>query len=190
MTEREFASNGNEDASEFGRLQNQTQGAWPPLPPGSVQRPPMWMSMAVEASESCIFKAALSGVAGGGLGVFFGLFFGGYSSAVDKAVELQGPTSAKLRVGFKEAAVSMRSYMKTFATFGVVFSGSECAIEKFRARHDLYNSVIAGCATGSILSSQPMQSIPARARLIQMATGCAGMAAFSTAIDYYMEYME
>lgn len=163
---------------------------WPPAPPGGLEKPPAWMMILAKAPESCLFKSALAGLAGGGLGVFFGLFFGGYSNAVDKAVELQGPTSAKLRVGFKEAALSMRSYAKSFATFGVVFSGSECAVEKFRARHDLYNSVIAGCTTGSILSSQPQQTIPARARLVQMAVGCAGMAAFSTAIDYYMEYMD
>jgi mitochondrial import inner membrane translocase subunit TIM22 len=166
------------------------QPIWPaPGPYPSQQQQPAWVGMVSTAAESCIFKSALAGVAGGGIGIFFGLFFGGYSNAVDKAVEMKGPTSAKLRVGFKEAAISMRSYSKSFASFGIVFTGSECAIEKIRARHDLYNSVIAGCATGAILASEPTNRlIPARARASQMAAGCAAMAAFSTAIDYYMEY--
>lgn len=159
---------------------------WPPAPDG-LQKPPFWVKAVSGATESCLFKGALSAVAGGVLGVGFGLFFGGYANAVDKAVELDGPTSAKLRLGFKEAAVAMRSYAKSFATFGIVFSMSECTVEKVRARHDLYNSMIAGCATGAILATQPRQSIPHRARATQMAVGCGGMAAFSTAIDWYME---
>jgi mitochondrial import inner membrane translocase subunit TIM22 len=158
--------------------------------PEGVQKPPPWLQAVNSATESCLFKGALSATAGSVLGVGFGLFFGGYANAVDKAVELQGPTSAKLRVGFREAGLSMRSYAKQFAIFGAVFSTSECTVEKIRARHDLYNSVIAGCATGAILASQPTQSIPARARASQMAVGCAGMSAFSAAIDYYMEYWD
>lgn len=162
---------------------------WPPMPPDAEQ-PPAWISMLNRGSESCLFKAALSGTAGAGLGLFCGLLFGGYSSAVDKAVELEGPASLKLRVGFREAGRAMLSYSKQFAMFGVVFSTSECTVEKIRARHDLYNSVIAGCATGAIMASQPRDRIPARARAVQMAVACGGMAAFSTAIDYYMEHME
>jgi mitochondrial import inner membrane translocase subunit TIM22 len=163
---------------------------WPPAPPGGMQAAPPLVRAISSATESCMFKAALSGIAGSGIGLVFGLFSGGYSNAVDKAVEMQGPASAKLRVGFKEAGLAMRPYAKSFAIFGVVFSGSECVVEKVRARHDLYNSIIAGCATGAILASQPTQSIPHRARLTQMAVGCGGMAAFSTAIDFYMEYWE
>lgn len=163
---------------------------WPPAPPEGLQKPPVWIRAVNSATESCLFKGALSATAGSVLGLGFGLFFGGYANAVDKAVELQGPTSAKLRVGFREAGIAMRSYAKHFAIFGAVFSTSECTVEKVRARHDLYNSVIAGCATGAILASQPTQTISHRARATQMAVGCGGMAAFSTAIDYYMEYWD
>jgi mitochondrial import inner membrane translocase subunit TIM22 len=181
--------------SNDGQIQDSTNAPapfrpiWPAAPPEGMQQQPAWIGIVTSATESCVFKSALSGVAGGGLGVVFGLFFGGYSNAVDKAVEMKGPTSAKLRVGFKEAAIAMKSYSKSFATFGIVFSGSECVVEKVRARHDLYNSIIAGCATGAILASEPTnRHIPVRARAAQMAIGCGGMAAFSTAIDYYMEY--
>lgn len=163
---------------------------WPPPPPSGYEKPPAWIGMINKATESCPFKAALSGTAGGSMGLLFGLFFGGYSNAVDKAVEMEGPATVKLRVGFREAAKSMRSYAKSFAMFGVVFSASECTVEKVRAKHDIYNSMIAGCMTGAIVASSPRQPIGAQARATQMAVGCAGMAAFSTAIDYYMEYMD
>lgn len=160
---------------------------WPPLNPN---QPPTWIRTINNATETCVFKAGMSAVAGGGLGVLFGLFFGGYSNAVDKAVETEGPASLKLRVGFKEAARSMRSYAKNFAMFGASFSISECTVEKLRARHDIWNSVIGGCAAGAFMSSAPSERIPHRARAAQMAFGCASVAAFSAAIDYYMEYMD
>lgn len=166
------------------------QFMWPPPPPPDFQKPPAWVVMLNRGTESCLFKAAISGTAGGAMGLMFGLFFGGYSNAVDKAVEMQGSAGLKLRVGFREAAKAMRSYARSFAMFGVVFSGSECTVEKIRARHDIWNSIVGGCVTGAVMSSQPRTSIPPRARVQQMAVGCAGMAAFSAAIDYYMEYME
>lgn len=124
------------------------------------------------------------------MGLMFGLFFGGYANAVDKAVEMEGSAALKLRVGMREAAKAMKSYARSFALFGFVFTGSECAVEKFRARHDIWNSIIGGCATGAIMSSQIRTPLPHRARASQMAVGCGGMAAFSAAIDYYMEYMD
>mmetsp|Transcript_13239 Transcript_13239/g.40698 ORF Transcript_13239/g.40698 Transcript_13239/m.40698 type:complete len:185 (-) Transcript_13239:642-1196(-) len=139
-------------------------------------------------TESCLFKAGVSTVAGAGLGLFFGLFFGGYANAVDQAVDLEGTTGQKLRVGFRSAAKAMGGYARSFAMFGLIYSGSECAVEKFRARHDIYNAMAAGCITGGTISSQPRSPIGGKARATQMAVGCAGMAAFSAAVDYYIEY--
>lgn len=180
---------GSQASSSDGEKNIRSQFVWPPLPP-DVQQPPVWVKLINQGTETCLFKAALAGTAGGGLGLFCGLLFGGYSTAVDKAVEMNGPASLKLRVGFREAGKAMLSYAKSFAMFGIVFSSTECTIEKIRARHDLYNSVMAGCATGAILASQPRTQMPARARATQMALACGGMAAFSAAIDYYMEHWE
>ncbi|KAI0557276.1 mitochondrial inner membrane insertion complex subunit Tim22 [Gracilaria domingensis] len=160
---------------------------WPPVNPN---QPPVWLRTINSATETCVFKAGISAFAGGGLGVLFGLFFGGYANAVDKAVETEGPASLKLRVGFKEAARAMRSYSKNFALFGASFSAAECTVEKLRARHDIWNSIIGGCAAGAFMSSAPTERLPPRARAMQMAFGCASVGAFSAAIDYYMEYMD
>lgn len=163
---------------------------WPPLPPGYT-KPPAWMEFVRTApQESCIFKTVLSGTMGYGLGLFCGLLFGGYSQAVDKAVEMDAPSRVKLRIGFREAGKAMNQSGRHFAYFGAIYAGSECVIEKIRARNDLYNATMAGCVTGAILASSPRTPIPPKARTIQMASGCGAIAAFSTAIDYYMKYWE
>lgn len=54
----------------------------------------------------------------------------------------------------------------------------ECAIEGYRAKNVLSNGVMAGCITGGVLAA------PAGPQAA--AFGCAGFAAFSAAIDYYM----
>ena len=73
-----------------------------------------------------------------------------------------------------------RTYAKGFGAVGAVFAGSECVIEKARAKHDMYNSVYAGCFTGGALA--------ARAGPQAMCAGCATFAAFSAMIDHFMEH--
>lgn len=174
---------------EVGTNPFQSTLVWPPRDPNAAPVPG-WIRAINAGSETCVFKGATSGIVGGGLGLMMGLFFGGYSSAVDKAVEMDGPTSAKLRVGMREAWRAMASYGKSFARFGLFYSVSECTVEKFRAKHDMVNPVLGGCAAGAAMAAAPYESIPVRARAIQMGIGCASVAAFSAAIDYYMEYME
>lgn len=160
---------------------------WPPIDPNA--QTPTWIKVINQGTESCIFKAATSAVVGGGLGTMCGLFFGGYSNAVDKAVEMEGTAGMKLRVGMKEAAKSMRSYAGNFAKVGGIYVLAECTLERVRARHDLFNAIVGGCATGGALSASPKTVMPPRARAVQMAMGCGSFALFSGAIDYYMEYM-
>jgi len=74
------------------------------------------------------------------------------------------------------------SSAKNFGMVGAIFSGTECCIEGFRAKNDLYNGVAAGCITGGALA--------AKAGPQAAAVGCAGFAAFSAAIDYYMRMPE
>lgn len=70
------------------------------------------------------------------------------------------------------------SSAKNFGLVGLIFSGTECCIEGFRAKNDLTNGVAAGCITGGVLA--------AKAGPQAAALGCAGFAAFSAAIDAYM----
>jgi len=72
------------------------------------------------------------------------------------------------------------SYAKGFAVVGLLFAGSECIVEKTRAKHDLRNSLYAGCFSGAALAYKTGPR--------GMCTGCAGFAAFSVLIDKIMEH--
>jgi mitochondrial import inner membrane translocase subunit TIM22 len=76
--------------------------------------------------------------------------------------------------------VCNRSYAKGFGAMGALFAGSECAVEKMRAKHDIYNSVYAGCFTGAVLAH--------KAGPQAMCAGCATFAALSAAIDHFLAH--
>ncbi|KAJ1923862.1 Mitochondrial import inner membrane translocase subunit tim22 [Tieghemiomyces parasiticus] len=133
-------------------------------------------NIANEIMESCAFKFGISGVAGFGLGAVFGLVM----ASLDFAAPVDTTQSTKLQVKATLKDMGTRSYStaKNFAVVAAIYSGTECVIESYRAKNDLYNSMSAGCITGGILA--------AKAGPKATVLGCAGFAAFSTAIDYYM----
>ncbi|RMZ75694.1 hypothetical protein DV738_g5346, partial [Chaetothyriales sp. CBS 135597] len=134
--------------------------------------------------ESCLTKSILSGGAGFVLGGAFGLFMA--SMAYDTPLSAGGPggpgaTTAslpwrqQLKLGLKDMGMRSWSSAKNFGMIGALYSGTECCVEGLRAKNDLTNSVVAGCLTGGALGI--------RAGPSATALGCAGFAAFSTAID-------
>ena len=123
-------------------------------------------------------------IGGGIMGLLFGAFMGSMDGPGGNAM-LSGITveeNKKIGQVFREMWAGMRakswSYAKSFAWMGFLFSGSECVIEKYRAKSDIVNSVSAGCFTGATLAygSGPKA----------MCIGCAGFAAFSALIDKFM----
>lgn len=138
------------------------------------------------AMESCPSKLAIAGVMGFGLGGMFGIFMSSMRYDTPLSAGLPGgvgtisdlPVREQLRLGFKDMGRSAYSSAKNFGYIGALFAGSECAIEGFRAKNDLVNGAAAGCFTGAFLArgAGPQAA----------AIGCAGFAAFSTAIDSYM----
>ncbi|CAG8650852.1 8864_t:CDS:2 [Acaulospora morrowiae] len=128
--------------------------------------------------DSCLFKTGLSGVGGFALGGLFGMFMSSFEMAsVDPAIYEQ-PMKQQLKATAKDMAARSFSMAKSFAVMGAIFSGTECIIEGYRAKNDIYNGTAAGCITGALLAAKAGP----QAALI----GCAGFAAFSTAIDLYM----
>ncbi|KAI9331716.1 mitochondrial inner membrane translocase subunit Tim17/Tim22/Tim23/peroxisomal protein PMP24 [Obelidium mucronatum] len=89
-------------------------------------------------------------------------------------------TRDQIKHTFKDMGARSYSSAKNFAIVGGIFAGSECVIETFRAKNDMVNGISAGCFTGAVLA--------AKAGPAAMATGCAGFAAFSAAIDYWMRH--
>ena len=140
--------------------------------------------------ESCPVRTALAGGAGFVLGGVFGLFIA--SMSYDTPMHHPGSTASpaitslpirqQLRVGLKDMGSRSYSTAKNFAIVGTIYAGTECAIESLRARHDMYNSISSGCITGGILAKSAGPKAAA--------VGCAGFAAFSAAIDYYMNRMD
>eukprot|EP01125_Pyxidicula_operculata_P020851 TRINITY_DN782_c0_g1_i3.p2 TRINITY_DN782_c0_g1~~TRINITY_DN782_c0_g1_i3.p2 ORF type:complete len:119 (+),score=12.87 TRINITY_DN782_c0_g1_i3:216-572(+) len=92
------------------------------------------------------------------------------------------PKDAKL---FKKVGHSLKlsgqqgwSQGKTFAKIGLIWSSSECTLELIRGKTDLWNVLMAGCFTGTVLA---VGGGP-----IAMAGGCAGFSLMSLAFEAVM----
>ncbi|KAI8357871.1 putative mitochondrial import inner membrane translocase subunit [Choanephora cucurbitarum] len=132
------------------------------------------------AFESCVVKTAMSGVAGFGMGAAFGLFMSSfeYSGPMTNEELVKQTTRQQLRHVAKDMGTRSYSMAKNFGLVGMIYSGTECCIESYRAKNDLANSVAAGAFTGGLLA--------AKAGPQAMALGAGGFAMFSLAIDWYM----
>ncbi|ODV81160.1 Tim17-domain-containing protein [Suhomyces tanzawaensis NRRL Y-17324] len=137
----------------------------------------------IEVMQSCPGKTVMAGVSGFALGGFFGLFMASMAYDVPVGTAAVGhiselPFKQQMKLQFTDMGKRSYSSAKNFGYIGMVYSGVECAIESLRAKHDIYNGVSAGCITGAGLS---IKAGPQAAMF-----GCAGFAAFSTAIDLYL----
>jgi import inner membrane translocase subunit TIM22 len=143
----------------------------------SPQMNPGWLG------ESCGARLILGTAGGAGMGLLFGMFLGAMGDM--QPIQLlngrevpQAPLREQARAAYLGTATRSVSLAKNFASFSAIFMGSECVIEKMRAKQDMMNSIYAGCVTGAAFG---IKSGPQAA-----AFGCAGMAAFSGVIDLVM----
>jgi len=147
--------------------------------------------------ESCAAKTMLSGAAGFALGGMFGIFMTSmrYDTPLSSPLNATNPLNPantpditalplrqQLRLGARDMAKTAYSSAKNFGFIGAVFAGTECCIEGFRAKNDIWNGVSAGCLTGGGLAL--------KAGPQAVALGCGGFAAFSAAIDWYLRLPE
>eukprot|EP00585_Thalassiosira_rotula_P002003 CAMPEP_0196143010 /NCGR_PEP_ID=MMETSP0910-20130528/12566_1 /TAXON_ID=49265 /ORGANISM="Thalassiosira rotula, Strain GSO102" /LENGTH=281 /DNA_ID=CAMNT_0041404395 /DNA_START=13 /DNA_END=858 /DNA_ORIENTATION=+ len=135
-------------------------------------------------SESCGSKAAI-GVFGGGLmGLVMGVFMGALTdmtppvTIIDGKEVPQAPLKEQMRTTMRATADKSMYWCRQFAFITGVFGGSECLVEKYRGKHDVWNAVVSGCVTGAAMQAKqgPQAS----------AIGCGGFAAFSLVIDSFM----
>jgi len=140
----------------------------PPPPPPLLQNP------LDPILENCVTKSILSAVMGGCFGFIFGGVFGFNNVTAEEAAR---PFVRQILDGVKLMMSNGWSMGKNFAVVGAVFSGTECAIEQYRGKNDMWNSLSAGCITGSAFAIR----VGPKAMML----GCAGFAAFSYAIDYF-----
>lgn len=135
-------------------------------------------------SSSCGGKAAIGVVGGGVMGLLMGVFLGAMSDATPPVTVIAGkdvpqaPFREQMRVVLRATGEKSLYWCRNFAFITGVFGGSECLVEKYRGKHDVWNSVASGCITGAALQAK---NGPQAA-----AVGCGGFAAFSLVIDSFM----
>jgi len=135
-------------------------------------------------SDSCGGKAAIGVFGGGIMGLLMGVFLGALSDssppiqAVGGRDVPQAPFKEQVRFTMRATAEKSMYWCRNFAFITGVFGGSECLVEKFRGKHDMWNPVVSGCITGAALQ--------AKAGPQAAAVGCGGFAAFSIVIDSFM----
>ncbi|CAL5424635.1 unnamed protein product [Camellia sinensis] len=126
--------------------------------------------------NNCAVRSVVSGFMGGGLGLFMGMFLGALENPI-----MQDQMTGKQQFIYTAKQMGSRSWSscKTFAVMGLIFSAAECVVEKARAKHDITNTVVAGCVTGGAIS--------ARGGPKAACAGCAGFATFSVLIEKFLD---
>ncbi|KAL0040875.1 hypothetical protein WJX79_008176 [Trebouxia sp. C0005] len=152
-----------------------------------IQMPTPEQIVQEDMMNNCGIRTVMSGVMGMGLGLVFGVVMGsmdaggaGMDGNLAPGVEAQKQTTRQV---FRQMLLTARSrswtYAKGFGAVGALFAGSECVIEKMRAKHDIYNSMYAGCFAGGTLA--------ASAGPKAACAGCLTFGAFSAIIDKFLE---
>lgn len=132
-------------------------------------------------SESCGSKAAVGVFGGAVCGLLMGVFLGAMSDMTPPVTVINGkevpnaPLKEQMRSTVRATGEKCMYWSRNFAFITGVFGGSECLVEKYRGKHDVWNSAIGGCVTGAAL--QAKQGPQAAA------IGCGGFAVFSLVID-------
>mmetsp|Transcript_15332 Transcript_15332/g.27843 ORF Transcript_15332/g.27843 Transcript_15332/m.27843 type:complete len:270 (+) Transcript_15332:117-926(+) len=135
-------------------------------------------------SESCGGKAAIGVIGGGAMGLVMGVFMGALTDMTPPVTIIEGkevpqaPLKEQMRTTMRATADKSLYWCRQFAFITGVFGGTECLVEKYRGKHDVWNAVVSGCVTGAAMQAKsgPQAS----------AIGCGGFAAFSLVIDSVM----
>lgn len=101
---------------------------------------------------------------------------GGVSSTATATASTATATAKQI---FKEMGSKTWKSAKGFGKVGALFAIFECPLEAYRGKHDHWNTAFAACMTGGTLG---LNTGPQNALI-----GCASFAAFSLAIEKWME---
>jgi import inner membrane translocase subunit TIM22 len=109
--------------------------------------------------EACGTKIVTGGVMGAVIGIGLGAFMGamGDQSPIQIINGKEVPTAPlreQMRGAFKSTAAKTGGWAKSFGILTALFGGVECLVEKYRAKHDVWNPVISGCVVGATLSAK------------------------------------
>ena len=150
------------------------------IPPSKETEVPVIPSLMMEA---CGTKIITGGAMGAVIGVAMGIFMGAMGDVspiqiINGREVPQAPLREQMRAAFKSTAGKAGGWAKSFGILTALFGGVECVVEKYRAKHDVWNPAISGCIVGATLAAQ---GGPAAACF-----GCAGFGGFSLVVDKIM----
>ena len=150
------------------------------LPKSSMVDPPIDGGLIMEAyAPKIISGAAIGGILGIGMGVFFGAMNDPSPVRIIHGKEVpQSPVREVFRSAFRTTAKSSIGWAKSFGVMTALFGGVECVIEKERATRDVWNSVFSGCFVGASMAFGQGPS--------GMCLGCVGFGVFSLIADAIM----
>jgi len=166
-----------------------SSGRLPLLPYAQLMLPPSEETKVLAPDSylllnSCGFKVVQGTFLGAFVGVAMGLFMSAMGAGESALQVVQGrevpaaPVKEQMRQSFKAIASKTKGMALTFAVLTGLFEGSECVVERYRSKHDVWNQVISGCFSGAAMSAK---AGPAAACF-----GCVGFASFSLVVDKIM----
>ena len=93
------------------------------------------------------------------MGIALGLFMGALGGEMASQQQYilhksgmeppQAPVLEQMRVSYRAMGKKALGMGASFAALTAIFQGVECVVEKQRAKHDLANGMISGCAAGA-----------------------------------------
>eukprot|EP00667_Euglena_gracilis_P026103 EG_transcript_31130 len=135
-------------------------------------------------TNSCAIRSIAGAGLGYGMGIVFPMVmfaFGGGMGMGDTTVGVSARTHWKAyKVDVVRAVKQARHGAGGWAMIGFLFGGLELAVEKRRARHDIWNPTLTGFVVGAVQARKggPLMSFGAG----------AGFAAFSAAMFWFMPH--
>ena len=109
--------------------------------------------------EACGSKIIAGGVMGAIIGVAMGVFMGAMGDVspiqiVNGREVPQAPLREQMRAALKATASKAGGWARNFGVLTALFGGVECVIEKYRAKHDVWNPAVSGCIVGATLAAK------------------------------------
>ena len=104
------------------------------------------------------------------------LFINAFQNPIPWELQDKLTTKQQLVYSYKDLLKKSKSMGKNLAFFGCLYGTIECFVERHRAKQDMANHIITGCASGGLLGAM---AGPQAACL-----GCASFTAFSYVIEF------
>jgi len=138
-------------------------------------------------NQNCGLKTTVSSIGGGVMGFAMGFVMSAWESSAPpvlvpgQKIIPTAPLREQMRATWISTLVKSKGWASGFFFFTVGFAGLECVIERYRAKHDVWNPGIAGFLWGALISVKQKQGWKMG---LLFGLGCGG---FSAGIEHYLE---